>query len=212
MKKALLFDFDGTLLNTNNLIIESFMHVLDEKFPGQFTKNDCLAFIGPSLKETFEQIAPDQTEQLIAQYRAWNELHHDELVTEYDGVVETLNTLHGMGIRLVIVSTKIHDNVVKGLNVLGVTHLFEHIIGFDDVQHVKPHPEPIEKALALLQLAKEDVIMIGDNSHDIEAAHNAGVESAGVSWSIRGEAYLQQYHPTYMLQHMSNLIEIVKGS
>jgi pyrophosphatase PpaX len=212
MKKALLFDFDGTLLNTNNLIIESFMHVFDEKFPGQFTKSDCLAFIGPSLKETFEKIAPDQTEQLITQYRAWNELHHDELVTEYDGVVETLNTLHEMGIRLVIVSTKIHDNVVKGLNVLGVTHLFEHIIGFDDVQHVKPHPEPIEKALALLQLEKEDVIMIGDNSHDIEAAHNAGVDSAGVAWSIRGEAYLQQYRPTYILQHMSNLIEIVKGS
>lgn len=212
MKKALLFDFDGTLLNTNNLIIESFMHVFDEKFPGQFTKNDCLAFIGPSLKETFEQIAPDQTEALIAQYRAWNELHHEELVTEYDGVVETLNTLHEMGIRLVIVSTKIHANIVRGLDVLGVTHLFEHIIGFDDVQHVKPHPEPIEKALELLQLEKEDVIMIGDNSHDIEAAHNAGVDSAGVAWSIRGEAFLQQYRPTYILQHMSNLIEIVKGS
>lgn len=212
MIKALLFDFDGTLLNTNELIIQTFMHLFDEKFPGQFTKDDCMQFIGPSLKETFDKITPDESEQMIAKYRKWNALHHDELVTEYEGVSETLQQLHDLGIRLVIVSTKIHQNVVRGLDGLGVTHLFEFIIGSDDVEHVKPHPEPVLKALELLQVEKHEVIMIGDNSHDIEGGKNAGVPTAGVSWSIKGEAFLKQYNPDYMLGHMSDLISIVKGS
>lgn len=210
--KALLFDFDGTLLNTNELIIQTFLHVLDEIFPGQYEYEDCLAFIGPSLKQTFDKITPGESEQMVAKYREWNAAHHDELVTEYDGVKETLTELHAMGIRLVIVSTKMHATVIKGLDILGVTHLFEHVIGSDDVSHVKPHPEPVLKALELLQLEKEDVMMIGDNSHDIEGGQNAGVRTAGVAWSIKGEEFLRNYHPDFILQHMSDLITIVKGS
>ena len=76
--KALLFDFDGTLLNTNELIIKTFMHVLNDRFPGQYTENDCIQFIGPSLKETFQQITPNEVDEMIAKYRKWNLAHHDE--------------------------------------------------------------------------------------------------------------------------------------
>lgn len=208
--KALLFDFDGTLLDTNELIIQSFMHIFDEKFPGQYTKDDCIPLIGPSLRQTFERLTPNEVDEMIAKYREWNEAHHDELVKEYDGVVETLQQLHAMGIRLVIVSSKVHVNIVKGLQVLGVAELFEYIVGADDVEHVKPHPEPIEKALKYLQLSKDEVIMVGDNSHDIEGGQNAGVKTAGVSWTIRGEAYLQTFNPDYMLTTMSDIISIVR--
>lgn len=207
--KALLFDFDGTLLDTNDLILETFMHVLEEKFPGQYTKNDCLQFIGPSLYQTFSQITPNEVDEMVAKYRAWNELHHDEFVKQYDGVVETLEELHKRGIRLAIVSTKISANIMRGLNVLGVTHLFEQIIGMDHVVHVKPHPEPVLKALDLLGVEKDEVIMIGDNSHDIEGGKNAGVKTAGVAWSIKGVEFLKSYHPDYILNHMSDLLTIV---
>ena len=208
--KALLFDFDGTLLDTNELIIQTFMYVFDEKFSVQYTKDDCIPLIGSSLRQTFERITPNEVDEMIAKYREWNEAHHDELVKEYDGVVETLQQLHAMGIRLVIVSSKVHVNIVKGLQVLGVAELFEYIVGADDVEHVKPHPEPIEKALNYLQLSKDEVIMVGDNSHDIEGGQNAGVKTAGVSWTIRGEAYLQTFNPDYMLTTMSDIISIVR--
>ena len=208
---ALLFDFDGTLLDTNELILQSFLHVFDEILPGQYKKEDCLQFLGPSLKETFDKVTPGKSEEMVEKYRTWNSEHHDELVAQYDGVVETLEQLHAQGIRLVIVSTKQHKSIRRGLNVIGITHLFEHIIGADDVTHVKPHPEPILKALELLQLEKQDVLMIGDNSHDIEGGQNAGVRTAGVAWSIKGEDFLQQFNPDYMLKHMSDLISIVKG-
>lgn len=210
MIKALLFDFDGTLVDTNELIIQSFLEVFGEKFPGQFTRNDCIQLIGPSLRQTFEHFTPNNVEEMITKYRAFNEAHYDELVKEFDGVVETLHELHEMGIRLVIVSSKIHDNIVLGLQKLGIDKLFEYVVGADDVTNVKPHPEPIEKALQYLQLSKEEVIMIGDNSHDIEGGQNAGVRTAGVSWTIRGVEYLQTFNPDYMLAQMSDLITIVR--
>ncbi|WP_155590086.1 pyrophosphatase PpaX [Lysinibacillus cavernae] len=208
--KALLFDFDGTLLNTNDLIIQTFMHVLNERFPGQYSPNDCLKFIGPSLKQTFNDIAPGEEDALIAKYRAWNIAHHDELVSQYPDVVSTLEQLKAQGIRLAIVSTKRNDTIDRGLSILGATHLFDVRIGTDDVKNVKPDPEPVLLALERLGIDNEDAIMIGDNSHDIEAGHRAGVRAAGVAWAIKGEAYLQQYKPEYLLHHMTDLFAIVK--
>ncbi len=208
--KALLFDFDGTLLNTNELIIQTFMHVLNERFPGQFSPKDCLKFIGPSLKQTFNDIAPGEEEALIAKYRAWNIEHHDELVSQYPDVVSTLEQLKAQGIRLAIVSTKRNDTIDRGLSILGATHLFNVRIGTDDVHNVKPDPEPVLLALERLGINKDDAIMIGDNSHDIEAGHRAGVRAAGVAWAIKGEAYLQQFQPEYILHHMTDLLDIVK--
>ncbi|MBD8522794.1 pyrophosphatase PpaX [Lysinibacillus sp. FSL R7-0073] len=208
--KALLFDFDGTLLNTNELIIQTFMHVLNERFPGQFSPKDCLKFIGPSLKQTFNDIAPGEEEALIAKYRAWNIEHHDELVSQYPDVVSTLEQLKAQGILLAIVSTKRNDTIDRGLSILGAAHLFDVRIGTDDVKNVKPDPEPVLLALERLGIDKDDAIMIGDNSHDIEAGHRAGVRAAGVAWAIKGEAYLQQYQPEYILHHMTDLLDIVK--
>ncbi|RUL47399.1 MULTISPECIES: pyrophosphatase PpaX [Lysinibacillus] len=210
--KALLFDFDGTLLDTNELIIQTFMHVLEERFPGQYSPKDCIKFIGPSLKETFEQITPNEVDEMIEKYRQWNHEHHDELITEFDGVLPTLEKLKEQGVRMAIVSTKRRDTIKKGLELMGATSFFEFLIGIDDVNHVKPHPEPVLLAIEKLGVAKEDVMMIGDNYHDIEAGKNAGVKTAGVAWSIKGEEFLKQYQPNYILQHMTDLLQIVKES
>lgn len=209
--EALLFDFDGTLLNTNELILQSFHHVLNERFPGQYQVADCAQFIGPSLKQTFDALAPSETEQLIAAYRAFNEANHDTLITEYPHVVETLTALKAMGAKLAIVSTKRNDMIELGLQRLGITALFDVKIGSDDVRHVKPHPEPVELALRQLGVTKDKSLMIGDNSHDIEAGNNAGVASVGVAWALKGEAYLRSFNPTYIVQDMRDFIPLVKG-
>ncbi|KGR80007.1 pyrophosphatase PpaX [Ureibacillus manganicus] len=212
MVKALLFDFDGTLLNTNDLIIQTFMHVLEERFPGQYKPEDCLRFMGPSLVETFKELTPDEVDEMVGKYRKWNLEHHDELVTEFDGVIETLEELQALGIRLAIVSTKRRDTIKRGLDLMGASHFFEFLVGIEDVKNVKPDPEPVLLAIEKLGVEKEDVIMIGDNHHDILAGKNADVKTAGVAWSIKGEDYLKQFHPDYILQHMSDLLPIVKES
>lgn len=206
--KGLLFDFDGTLLDTNELIMETFYQVLSPKFPGKYKKEDMAQFIGPSLKETFTEVDAKNAEALIEEYITWNRAHHDELVSEFDGVVEVLTQLKRAGLKLAIVSTKRREAILTGLRVLGVESLFDVIISNDEVEHTKPHPEPILVALQELGLEKHEVIMIGDNYHDIEGGQNAGVHTAGVAWSLKGAAFLEALHPTYMLHHMYDLYQI----
>lgn len=207
---TLLFDFDGTLLNTNELIIHTFSTVLEKHFPNSYEREDILQFIGPSLKQTFETIAPLRTEELIKEYRELNLALHDEMVSVYDGVEETLYLLKNRGLKMAIVSTKKRDTILHGLRLMGVSELFDTVISLDDVENPKPHPEPILKALKELSSSAAESLMIGDNSHDIEGGKNAGVRTAGVAWSAKGEDYLATFKPDYMLQHISDLLELVK--
>ncbi|MGB3260109.1 pyrophosphatase PpaX [Paenisporosarcina sp.] len=208
---TLLFDFDGTLLDTNELIIQTFLSVLGKRYPGRFTKEDVLHFIGPSLKQTFDSIDETLTEELIKEYRAWNIEMHDQMAVEFDGVADTLRILKARGIKMAIVSTKRQDIIQRGLKLMGVEDIFEVVIALDDVVNPKPDPEPIMLALNRLNASKEEALMIGDNSHDIEGGYNAGVRTAGVAWTAKGEAYLATFNPTYMLQHITDLLEIVDG-
>lgn len=207
---TLLFDFDGTLLDTNELIIGTFTHVLGKHYPGQYGREDILPFLGPTLYDTFHSVDPENTDALITEYREWNIAMHDELSSEFDGVSETLRLLKAQGLKMAIVSTKRNSMVMKGLNLLDVDGVFDVVIGLDDVTNPKPDPEPILLALEQLGVDKEEALMIGDNYHDIEGGQNAGVRTAGVAWTIKGEEFLQTFNPDYMLQHISDLLTIVK--
>ena len=209
--KALLFDFDGTLLDTNELIIQSFQHVLEKHYPGRYSREEILPFLGPTLTENFTKVDPDRIEQFIAEYREWNIANHDVLSSEFDGVSETMHLLKNEGLKMAIVSTKVNHMVQKGLGLLDVEGIFEVVIGYDDVSKTKPDPEPILLALERLGVEPEEALMIGDNYHDIVGGQNAGVRTAGVAWTAKGEDFLQKYHPDYMLQHISDLIPIIKG-
>ena len=208
---TLLFDFDGTLLDTNELIIQSFLSVLGKRYPGRFMREDVLHFIGPSLKQTFDNIDENLSAELILEYRAWNIEMHDQMVVEYDGVSETLRLLKARGIKMAIVSTKKQDIIQRGLKFMGIEDIFEIVIALDDVVNPKPDPEPILLALERLNATPQEALMIGDNSHDIEGGQNALVRTAGVSWTAKGEVYLATFKPTYMLHHISELLEIVDG-
>ena len=208
---TLLFDFDGTLLDTNELIIGSFQHVLNGRFPGKFTREDILHFLGPPLIDSFNTIDPENAEAMVTEYREWNHLMHDELAREFDGVSESLKQLKTSGLKMAIVSTKRNETIMRGLRLLDAEGIFDVIVGLDDVTRPKPDPEPILLALSKVGSTIEEALMIGDNSHDIEGGKNAGVRTAGVSWSIKGEAFLQSLNPDYMLQHLSDLQDIVQG-
>ncbi|WP_303966454.1 pyrophosphatase PpaX [Sporosarcina ureae] len=208
---TLLFDFDGTLANTNELILSSFEHVLEKHFPGRFGREEMLPFIGPTLHDTFSSIAPDMTDQLINEYREWNLAHHDDYVTEFEGVTDTLRKLYDLGLKMAVVSTKKRDMVERGVNLLGITPYFETVIGLDDVTKPKPDPEPLLLALERLGRTPEESLMIGDNFHDILGGQNAGVRTAAVAWALKGEEYLQTFKPDYMLQHMSDLLKVTAG-
>ncbi len=211
MKKVetILFDFDGTLFNTNELIVRTFQHVLDEYYPGEYTEEDIAPFLGPPLIDTFQQIDPNRYEELVAEYRRWNIAHHDDYAHEFEGVSEALRALKRRGIQLAVVSTKRADILHKGIRQLEANDVFDVIISLDDVQHAKPHPEPLQKAMDAIGAKKETTWMVGDNSHDIEGGHRAGVYTIGVAWSMKGAHYLRQFQPDVIVETMQQIVDLV---
>ncbi|WP_226036025.1 pyrophosphatase PpaX [Aquibacillus saliphilus] len=206
---TILFDLDGTLIDTNELIIASFTHTLKQYTDKEYNREEILDFIGPPLIDSFRSIDSDRVDQMVQTYREHNLHHHDSYVVAYPRVVETVNKLKQLGYRLGIVTTKMNATAELGLKVTGMEDMFEILIGLDDVTHAKPHPEPIMKALKELDATAPTTLMVGDNYHDIEAGKNAGTKTAGVSWSIKGKETLEAYQPDYMLEEMSDLLKIL---
>ncbi|HLU23019.1 MAG TPA: pyrophosphatase PpaX [Bacillaceae bacterium] len=212
MKKitTLLFDLDGTLIDTNELIVSSYLHTLEQYYPGQYTRNDVLPFMGPTLHDVFMGINPEKAEEMISVYRKYNLEKHDLLVKEFNGVFETIRTLHENGYKLAIVSTKVGSTVMKGLKLTNLDQFFDVVISLDEVENPKPHPEPLIKALSQLESEPGEAIMIGDNHHDIDGGKNAGTYTCGVAWSLKGREYLEQFDPDYIIENMSELLDIVE--
>lgn len=206
---TVLFDLDGTLIDTNELIISSFLHTMEHYYPGQYQRADVLPFLGPSLQDTFEPMNPEGYEEMITTYRTYNLANHDLLVKEFEGVYETVRTLKENGFHLGIVTTKRSDVVAMGLKLTGLDEFFEVIVALDHVKNPKPDPEPLLKALELLGSSPERAVMVGDNHHDILGGKNAGTKTIGVSWSIKGREHLEQYKPDFILDKMADILPIL---
>ncbi|WP_339233954.1 pyrophosphatase PpaX [Oceanobacillus sp. FSL W7-1281] len=205
--RTILFDLDGTLINTNELIRASFEHTF-KKFDMQFTSEEIKHLNGPPLNETFYEINPGLSEQMVAAYREYNMREHDDYVEAFPDVYETIKQLYEKGITLGIVSTKIKKTVMMGLDLTRLTDFFSVIITYDDVVNKKPDPEPVEKAMNLLNADPKTTLMVGDNFHDIVSGQRAGTQTAAVSWSEKTEAFLKSYHPTYYLDTMRDLLTV----
>jgi pyrophosphatase PpaX len=206
---TILFDLDGTLIDTNELIISTYLHTLEKYFPGKYKRQDVLPFLGPTLHEVFGAMDPERVEEMVLEYRTYNLANHDALVKEFVGVMETIETLKKKGYKLAIVTTKREDVAFKGLRLMKLDSFFDVMIAYDHVKKVKPDPEPIFLALEKLNSRPEETLMVGDNFHDVLAGKNAGTKTAGVAWTIKGRDYLAKYEPDYMLENMTDLLSIL---
>lgn len=205
---TVLFDLDGTLIDTNELIIESFKHTF-KTFNIPFTDEELSTYNGPPLTDTFKKINPNKVDEMIETYREHNLLHHEQYVKLFPYVIETLKQLQEKDMSLGIVTSKMRKSALVGIEMTGISTFFKTIITYDDVAHPKPHPEPIIKALDELNGHTHSTLMIGDNFHDIVAGQRAGVFTAGVAWSRKGEEFLKSYDPTFMLKDMRDILTII---
>ncbi|MGL4820698.1 MAG: pyrophosphatase PpaX [Bacilli bacterium] len=206
-----LFDLDGTLINTNELIVASFLHTLRDYAGLPYERADVLKFIGPPLEDSFRSVDPARVEEFVSVYRAFNIEQHDHLVTDYPTVLETVKQLKEEGYKLGVVTTKVRHTVLLGLKKSQLEPLFDVVVTLDDVTHPKPHREPIDRAMKELGATPEQTVMVGDNVQDIQAGKNAGTFTAGVVWTVQGKEVLEKERPDVMLEHMSDLISWLKG-
>jgi pyrophosphatase PpaX len=179
---VVLFDFDGTIVDSGAIILASFRHASREVLGEEVPDLQVRAMLGgASLHEQMAAIAPTRVEELVAAYRLHNAGLHDELEC-CTGMLDVLDRLHAEGRRLGIVTAKRHETVELAFARLPLRDYFEVIVGADDTERHKPDPEPILFALERLRASAEDAAYVGDSPFDVGAARAAGVHAIGVTW------------------------------
>jgi pyrophosphatase PpaX len=179
---VVLFDLDGTLIDSGAMILASFRHATRTVLAREIPDEALLAYVGgSSLAEQMRAIDPARVDDLVASYRAHNEPLHDEL-QPCAGIVDVVDRLRDEGRRLGIVTAKRRVTVGLAFRVLPLAHLFDAVVASDDVERNKPYPDGILRALDLLDARPEEAAYVGDSPFDVEAAKRAGVHAVAVGW------------------------------
>ena len=179
---TVLFDLDGTLIDSGAIILASFKHATSTVL-GRVVPDDELAALvgGTSLHEQMRLLDATRVEELVRAYREHNEPLHDELET-FEGVEHVLRTLKRQGRRLGIVTAKRRRTVELAFAVLPLERYFDTVVTTETTERHKPHPAPVLAALEQLHASPERSAFVGDSPFDVRAGKAAGVFTVAVSW------------------------------
>jgi pyrophosphatase PpaX len=207
---TVLFDLDGTLIDSIELILRSYRHTLRAHRGYEPPDHVWLSGLGTPLAVQFRRFSDDpvEIEAMVATYRAYNLAHHDALVRPYDGVPEAVRALKARGKRLGLVTSKTRSGALRGLEVAALGDVFDVVVGADEVANPKPHPEPVLTALARLGASAAGAVFVGDSRHDIACGRAAGVRTAAVLWGPFDRAHLEGLGPDYWLERPGDLARL----
>jgi len=179
---VVLFDLDGTLVDSAAVILGSFHHATETVLQRRFPDEEILSRVGgTNLAHQMALLDADHVDELVDVYRAHNDPQYSELAC-FDGVLDVLARLKAEGRRLAIVSAKRRPTVERVFRSAGMGEYFDAIVGSDDTERHKPDPEPVLKALELLDAKPADAAYVGDSPFDVAAARGAGVFAVAVGW------------------------------
>lgn len=205
---VILFDLDGTLIDTNELILESFVHTFEIHCPGRYTKKDVIPIMGEPLHDQMHHFDPNHVKEMVATYQRFNESEHDHYVHAFPHVQEVLQQLYHKGVIMGVVSNKRRKVVEMGLKLFQLDTLMQVVICAGEAEKNKPAPDMLFLALEKLRRSPKEALMVGDSRYDLIAAQNAEIDSAGVGWSLHiGD--LKKHHPTYWMEDMRELAKII---
>ncbi len=214
MKKldTILFDLDGTLIDTNEIIIQSFISSFKRHFPDlSLTREKISTFIGPTLHDTYGNYTnnPKLIQEMIDSYREFYVKYEIGNFKIYPQVEDVVKKLYNQGYNLGIVTSKFKVAAWPSFTYYGLEKYFSVFVALEDVENPKPDKEPIVAALSRFPSVNR-AIMVGDNQGDIQAGRNAGIYCAGVEWSFKGKDHLMKVNPDFMLSDMKDIFRIIK--
>lgn len=221
--RALLFDLDGTLIDTTNLILSCFDHSWQRVCGRSHGRDALIETFGIPLREAMRLLAVrsgdlnadnggsgdlDLIERLLAEYRSFNIANHDVLAQPFDGVEQVLATLRGRGYAVGVVTSKSRELATRGLRLCLLDGLIDAAVFLEDTSRHKPEPEPILAALEKLKQEPGAAAYIGDSRHDIIAGRRAGVRTVAALWGPSPRAQLERERPDHLAESMASLLEI----
>ena len=210
-----IFDLDGTLLNTIGDLAEAADHMLALRDLPRHDYAAYCSFVGNGIMRLVERALPEElrTAEYVAAARqdflAYYIDHIDEKTTPYPGIVELLEQLQAAGIRLAVASNKFQSGTEKLIRSFFPEIRFEVVFGQRPEVALKPDPAVVEEILALTGVAREEVLYVGDSGVDMQTAHAARVRSVGVSWGFRSRAELEQNAPDYIVDRAEEILRYV---
>lgn len=211
---AVLFDLDGTLIDTVDHILASFRHttkvVLGRPLPDHVLMHN----VGIPLKAQMREFTDDEqvAEELLVEYRAFNHACHDKMAKLYPGTVEVLTGIQRRGVPMGIVTSKGTPMARRGIELFELGEYFDVVVTADDVTRHKPDPYPVLRAAELLGISAAKCAYVGDSPHDVEAGRAAGALTVAITWGVSDAARLKAAGPDFMIDHIADLPELLFGS
>lgn len=209
MLKAILFDLDGTLLDTDKLIFMTYKYMFDKFGEGyEPTFNEMLSFLGPTLMEVFPKYFKQNVDYLIEEYRTYNVSHHQAFVQPIYGAKDVLHAIKEKGLKIAVVTSKRKDVALLGLQLFGLDNYIDYLVDCTMVTKYKPDPEGIEMVLDEFNIRAEEALMVGDSLSDILAGINSGCKTMAVSYSLKGNFYKNQ-KIDYIIDSLYDILKLI---
>ena len=212
MLKAALFDFDGTLVDTTEMIYQGMRHAASTILGREdIPRETLLANVGQPLPRQMELMDAEKAEPLLAAYRDHHEENHDALIREFPHVAQALLRLRSAGIKVAVVTSKRRASVEMALsNVPELRDVVDRFVTLEDTKEHKPHPEPLWRGLELVGGApKDEAAYVGDSPFDVEAAKAAGLTSVAVSWGAFSEDRLREAEPDHLVPDIQSAVDVL---
>ena len=212
MLKAALFDFDGTLVDTTEMIHQGMRHAASTVLGrDDIPRETLLANVGQPLPRQMELIDAEKAELLLEAYRHHHEENHDALIQEFPQVAQALSRLRFAGIQVAVVTSKRQVSVEMALkNFPELRNVVDRFVTMEDTTEHKPHPEPLLRGLELLgDVPREEAAYVGDSPFDVEAAKAAGLTSVAVSWGAFSEDRLREAEPDHLVPDIESAVDVL---
>ena len=206
--KGIIFDVDGTLTYTNQLIFDSFNHITKKYLGKSFSDDEIISLFGPTEDVILKQICKEEYQNARKDYYAYYKNNHD-IAYLYEGIKDLVIDIRNAGILLSIFTGKGRTSALITLDELGLTDYFDMIVSGDDVKNHKPSPEGIIMFLNKHNFNPKEVLMIGDAPSDIIASNECGVEIASVVWDSYAEEEVRKLNPKNLFHSVAELRNFV---
>ncbi len=207
-----IFDIDGTLASTHDLIFASFNHVADKYLHRTFTNEEISSLFGPTEDVILKEWMKEDYERAREDYFDFYSNQHVEMADVFPGIVEALKLIKSKKLPIGIYTGKGKDSSIITLRQIGVFDMFDIVITGDDVEEHKPSPEGINKFVHHFSLKPEKVLMIGDAISDVQAATSAGVKCALVLWDTYAKEKYSNVTSDYIFETVDGFLKFLRKS